>query len=188
MAIVEELEANRAMFEALVRACRPPSLERRVPNGDWTVAEVVAHVAAADLLTIRQLTTLLGVEPAAGRREPPVEPGHDLDAWNLTQVQRRAGRTAEALLAEMEGHREEALRLLRLLPEGAGAREVPYPGDRQRAGGQVPLRLWLQAWSKHDMVHARDILRALPELGRSSDFQSWLADEPLLEAADGSAS
>ena len=186
--IVEELEANRAMFDALVRACRPALLERRAPPSAWAVGEVVAHVAAADLLTIRQLATVLGAESEAGRREPPVEPGLNLDEWNLAQVGRRAGRTVEALLAEMEAHREEALALLRLLPEGALAREVPYPSDRRRSGGRVPFRLWLRTWSKHDMVHARDILRAVPELGRSPDFQSWLADEPLLEATDGSRS
>jgi hypothetical protein len=184
-ALVDELEANRSMFEALVRACRPSALEREAQASGWAVGEIVAHVAASDLLTIRQLTTLLEVQSETARLQPPVEPGLNLDDWNLEQVRTRAGQTLEALLAEMEAHRIEALDLLRLLPEGAGAHEVPYPADRSRAGGRVPLRLWLKAWSKHDMVHGRDIMRALPELGRSLDFQSWLAGEPLLEGTGG---
>ena len=32
------------------------------------------------------------------------------------------------------------------------------------------------------MIHAREMLEAIPEIGANSDFQSWLADDPLLEA------
>ncbi len=34
------------------------------------------------------------------------------------------------------------------------------------------------------MIHAREMLTALPELAASADFQSWLAEDPLLDALE----
>ncbi len=175
--LVDELEANRAMFEALCIACRENHLERIVPDGHWTVAEHIAHVASYDGLAIQHLRA-----PEAAEASDPTGP--DADAWNEAQVARRAGRTPEMLLDEMEALRERSLPLVHSLTTTGLGREIFFPGDSRRTPATIPLRLWLDRWSKHDMIHARAILSALPEIGASPDFQSWLADDPLLEALE----
>ena len=169
----EELEANRAMFVALCRALTG-ELARPVPGGHWSVGDHIAHIAAYDRLAIHHLASrVVGMDP---------RPQMDSDGWNESEVRQRAGRTLPALLSEMGESRAGAMALLTAVSEPDLQRHVWFPGDARRAAGDVPLRLWLERWSKHDMIHARDLLRALPALGTNRDFQSWLSGDPLLEA------
>jgi hypothetical protein len=185
-ALIDELEANRSMFEALCVACRGSDLERTAPDGEWTVLEHIAHLASYDVLAIRQVEHARLVQAGASSPEeaglPDAPALPEGDAWNEAQVARRAGRSLAVHLGEMEGLRQRVLPLVDGLNARALAREVQFPGDAQRNPGAVPLRLWLERWSKHDMIHAREMLQAIPEIGASSDFRSWLADDPLLEA------
>lgn len=178
-ALLEELEANRAMFGALCRACSEEWLARPLPGGRWTVGDHIAHIGSYDQLAVHHLSP-----PAA--RDSLMEGAAALatDAWNEIEVQRRAGMGRATLLAEMAERRAESLRLLGGLAAADLQRDVYFPGDAQRTAGTVPLRLWLQRWSKHDMLHALAMLRAIPELEAHPDFQAWLADDPLLEAVE----
>ena len=90
----------------------------------------------------------------------------------------------------MAERRAECLGLLLKLPPRGLKRTVWFPGEARRSAGEVPLRLWLERWSKHDMIHAGEILRATPSLGARSDFEDWLRDDPVLDAiarTDGGA-
>lgn len=171
--LIDELDANRAMFEALCVALTPDRLVRPVPQQRWTVADHLAHIASYDQLAIAYLS---GIGPS------PADSAHtDGDAWNDAEVARRAGRPTEVHLGEMESLRFRSLALLRELRPARLDDTVFFPGDARRAAGHIPLRLWLDAWSRHDMIHAQAILRALPELD-GADFQSWLQDDPVLDA------
>lgn len=176
--LIDELEANRAMFAALCRACSAAQLQRMTAAGRWTVLDQVAHVASYDRLAIRHLTKLAGVQAPSGES---MEDG-DADDWNEGEVRRRQGRSSAALLAEMDELRGESLALLGAMREDDLDEEVFFPGDSRRSAVTVPLRLWLQRWSKHDMVHATAMLEAVAELAAHSDFQSWLRDDPVLNA------
>lgn len=177
-ALVDELQANRAMFTALCRACNAEQMQRMTAAGRWTVLDQVAHVASYDRLAIRHLTEPAGIPASSdGSME-----GGDADAWNEVEVRRRQGRTSAALLAEMGDLREESLALLGAMRDDELGGDVFFPGDSRRSAVTVPLRLWLQRWSKHDMVHALAMLQAVAELAEHSDFQSWLRDDPVLNA------
>jgi hypothetical protein len=165
--LIDELDANRAMFEALCVALTPARLPRPVPQQRWSVADHLAHVASYDQLAI-------GPTPADSAHT-------DADAWNDAEVARRAGRPTEVHLGEMESLRSRSLALLRELRPARLDDTVFFPGDARRGPGHIPLRLWLDAWSRHDMIHAHAILRALPELD-SADFQAWFQDDPVLDA------
>ena len=171
--LIDELEANRAMFVGLCQALAG-ELARAVPGGHWSVGDHVAHIAAYDRIAIHHLSSrVIGMDP---------RPQMDSNDWNESEVRQRAGRTLTALLGEMEDLRAGALALLTTLAEPDLERHVWFPGDGRRSAGDVPLRLWLERWSKHDMIHARKLLHALPHLAASRDFQSWLSGDPLLEA------
>ena len=179
-ALIGELEANRAMFAALCRACNPEQMQRMTTAGRWTVLDHVAHVASYDRLAIRHLAEQTGIDATSvGAAE-----GSDADAWNEDEVRRRRGRPSAALLSEMGDLREESLALLGAMRDDDLDNDVFFPGDSRRSAVTVPLRLWLQRWSKHDMVHATAMLETVTELATHSDFQSWLRDDPVLNALD----
>ena len=175
--LVDELEANRAMFEALCSGCRGERLERAVPGGRWTVQDHLAHVASYDELAV-------GLLRGEGREVETALGMPDSETWNEAQVARRAGRTLEMLLDEMGALRERSVGLLTEQTAKTLQSEVYFSGDSRRSAGMIPLRLWLERWSRHDMIHARWILAALPEFASNADFQSWLADDPVLEAME----
>ena len=175
--LVDELEANRAMFEALCLACRGERLERPVPAGRWTVHEHLAHIASYDELAA-------GLLLGGGREAETALSSPDSETWNEAQVAPRAGRSLDMLLDEMTGLRERSAGLLEQQTDERLGVEIYFSGDIRRAAGMISLRLWLESWSRHDMVHARWILAALPELGTNADYQSWLADDPVLDALE----
>jgi uncharacterized damage-inducible protein DinB len=171
--LLDELDANRAMFDALCVLCRGAKLDQPTADGGWTVGDHIAHIASYDQVLIAYL------QPADDAPQPGALGS---DAWNEEQVARRAGHPPETLRREMAGLREHSLDLLAALDDSALRREIHHSGDARREPGLIPLRLWLQRWSKHDMIHARVMLSALPDLATHPDFQSWLADDPVLEA------
>lgn len=178
-AATEELEANRAMFTALVRCCPADQIDRPVPESAWRVRDYLAHLAAADQIAAAYLRAARAGENGAATTQ-----GRNLDQWNGAEVRQRASRSVPVLLAEMESRREQSVALLMDLDDADLDHEIYFPGDARRSPGPIPLRLWLQEWSKHDLLHARDLLRALPSLAAHADFQAWLADDPLLNAID----
>ena len=100
------------------------------------------------------------------------------------QVSERIGRPLTALLAEMGTRRELSTLLLRELPAADFSREVVVPGDARRSEVRIPLLLWMRQWSKHDMLHARAMLRILRDLAEHLDLRAWLNDDPLVDAME----
>lgn len=176
--LIEELEANRAMFVALCLAAEARFGERMEADR-WSIGDHVAHIASYDQLALHYLAPSVAPSPAEGDQ--------DADDWNAQQVRMRVGRSRMSLVAEMAERRADCLTLLERLPAAQLRRGVWFPGEARRAAGAVPLRLWLERWSKHDMVHARAVLRASPTLGAAADFENWLRDDPVLEALDRTA-
>ena len=139
--------------------------------------DLLAHIASYDELAV-------GLLRGDGREVENALGMPDSATWNEAQVARRAGRTAEMLRDEMAILRGRSVGLLAQQTDATLNAEIYFTGDCRRAAGMIPLRLWLERWSRHDMVHGRWILSALPELAANADFQSWLADDPVLDALE----
>ena len=141
--LLEELEANRSMFVALCVAVED-AFVHPVPDDRWSVGDQVAHIAAFDQVALRHLAPAIATAP----------PGAELDSdeWNAREVRRRAGRTRQSLVGEMAERRAECVTLLTRLPAKELRRSVRFPGDAKRSAGRVPLRLWLEQWSKVHML------------------------------------
>lgn len=177
--LCEELEANRSMFVALCTAAED-RFAQSIADDQWSVGEQVAHIAAFDQIALHHLAPTVATLPPGAKV--------DGDAWNGREVRRRAGRTRQSLVGEMAERRAECDALLTRLPAKELRRSVRFPGDARRSAGRVPLRLWLEQWSKHDMIHGRAILQATSGLPGESDFENWLRDDPVLEALERTAS
>jgi hypothetical protein len=180
MDLIDELEANRAMFTALCLACEPADVMRPVPGGLWRVREHVAHVASYDQLVMGHLAS--GTMAGGAKLDSSFGVPQNGDTWNEAEVKRRESRDITSLLDEMTRLRSRSLEMLTSSSISDAQREVYFPGDARRGAGMVPLRLWLRYWSKHDMLHGQAVVRAVPQLASNADFRSWLADDPLLDA------
>jgi len=176
--LLEELDTNRSMFVALCSAAEA-AFANPVPDDRWSVGKHIAHVASFDQLALHHLAPSVAPLPTGS---------DDSDKWNAREVRRRAGRSRQSLVGEMEERRSECVALLSRLRTKELRRSVRFAGDARHSAGRVPLRLWLEQWTKHDMIHGHAILQAVPGLPGESDFQNWLRDDPVLEALERRAS
>ncbi len=180
--LVDELDANRAMFTALCLACDPQYMLRTNSSDNWKVQDHLSHIASYDQITISHFSQRDDSYPDAQRLKFNTDNDHD--SWNEIEIRTRKNQGIKMRLEEMKLFRKRSLELLTSATEKTLTNEVYFPGDFRRKAGMVPLKLWLRYWSKHDMLHAQAILQSVPEFRVNSDFQSWLEGDPFLEAVN----
>ena len=121
--------------------------EMREPgvSGDWSVAEVLAHVAAWDRATTEAFRLML-----AGERPPFLDLDDEgVEQFNQEQHSRHAGITPDEAVAELSAAREELLELLR---ETANIPMfAPAPGDES---ADLSIAACLDVQISHDQEHA----------------------------------
>jgi hypothetical protein len=175
-AVVEELDAHRARFEAFCRSLTGEQLARPVPLSTWTVKDFISHLATIDGPVGEMFRAIHeGADP--GLRNPDGN-RFDVDHWNDSQVARRRDRTVEELLAEAATARAALRERLAALTAEDVRRVIPFGGDSKRAPAKIELLQYLRGWCKHDPMHAVDMMRALPEL-RSPELDAWF-DDPVI--------
>lgn len=142
-ALLDRLEAAGARVAELAR--RSPS-GARVPDSEWTVGDVVAHLAAGVDAYARYLagdaTPLLDVSDI---------PGGSLRASNATVLARHAGRDPAALADQLTDRLAEVVTLSTGRPLESG---VPWHGREEQ------LRTVLAVALGELLVHGLDLARA----------------------------
>ncbi|MBI2765358.1 MAG: maleylpyruvate isomerase N-terminal domain-containing protein [Chloroflexi bacterium] len=175
-AVMHELDAHRARFEALCRSLTAEELARPVPQSTWLVRDFISHLGTIDGPVGEMFRTMhAGADP--GIRD--ADGGKfDVDNWNERQVQERRSWDVEQLLEEAANMRAVLRGHMAALTETDIARTMKFGGDGKRPPGQVELRQYLRGWCKHDPMHALDMLRAMPER-RSPEMEAWF-DDPII--------
>lgn len=176
-AVLVELDDHRERFEAFCRSLADEELDRPVPASDWLVRDFIAHLATIDGPVTEMFTTMLaggdpGLRTGDGER-------WDVDRWNEHQVQDRRDQSVEALLDEAARARARLREAMLRFDEESLARTFTFAGDGKRPPGQVRIGQYLRGYSKHDPIHAVDMLRALPER-RTPALDAWL-DDPIVQ-------
>ncbi len=170
---VRELDGHRTRFIELCRSLSEEELNRPVPHSTWIVRDFIAHLATIDptVLTIfRRITA----RDAEGRQSDGS--GHlDIDEWNDAQVAKRRDWPLEDVLAEAATNRVEMRDFLATLTAEDLARPFPFEGDGKRPPADITLLQYLRGWCKHDVMHAVDMARALPER-MTPDLETWFDD------------
>ena len=182
--ILDELDANRAMFLALCQLLRTQQLARRSPPDRWSVTDHIAHLAAYDQRAVGYFASVPLAVADVAETLAAADAAGTLDEWNAAQVLERSGQPLTTLLAEMGNRREQSTLLLRALRPQDLDREIVVPRDARRDSVRIPLLLWMRQWSKHDMLHARAMLRILDDLAAHLDLRAWLNDDPLVDAME----
>lgn len=145
----QEMETTLAFFWALDEA----DWGRRVysEGGRWTVREVLCHFVSAEDGFLKLARNILD----GGEGAPE---GMDIDVFNEREVGAMAWRGPTDLLPEFERLRTEIVDLVRGMSESDFDREGRHPFF-----GRSSLEKLLKLVYRHNMIHIRDIRRALAQ-------------------------
>ncbi len=149
--LVQRLEAGIAQIATLMTAVPAERWDTPLPHGEggWTRRQLLAHMAANDQRQLTRVRVGTGIGGVAD--ESTMKEQGDVHVWNQQQVDLRAGRSLEELLAEMRTQRTELVALLQSLTQEQRSRQIPLRGE------QVPLSTLVSAVLDHFVQHAQEI-------------------------------
>lgn len=138
----------------------------RPPSGNWSVLEVVCHLADEEVEDFRPRLESTLRDPAEAW--PPLD---------LDDVSGKRGYLSRSLHGELErfaAERERSVRWLRSLGEASWENTYHHPkGWKVRAGDL------LASWAAHDALHLRQIAKRIHEMGErdAAGYSSSYAGE-----------
>ncbi len=159
--VVTELADHRFKFEAFCRWLSKEELECPVPRSTWLARDFIAHLATIDE-PVAGMFRAIHEGRETGIRTPDGAP-FEVDRWNEDRIQERRARSLEELLGEAVSQRQKLLVHLEALDAADLPRKIPFRGDARRPAGGWELGRYLRGWCKHDVMHAVDMARAVPE-------------------------
>jgi hypothetical protein len=143
-------QATPSALEDRLRDIAPEELQWRPAPGKWSIAEIVAHLADAELAMGWRLRNMLA------------NPGVALTWWDEAAWAERLGYAQQAASLSVRVFRtlrESNLRLLESVPR---ARWVGYYGIHEVRGRQTVAE-FVRMEAAHDLNHLRQIDRILDE-------------------------
>ena len=128
-----------------------PEKEWDIPGacGDWSVKDIVAHLASYEHLIVDVLNTFLG-----GELTPTVPRwARSRAAFNVEEVEARKYATAQQVMDEYQGTQVEATSLIMQIPP----QKVQQPGTMPWYGQQHSLADFIQHMIEHIREHVAQI-------------------------------
>lgn len=172
-AVLQELDLHRTRFIALARSLSRDELIRPVPNSSWVARDFVAHLATIDVPVMRWFVSIRDGKGSAatGDGGGPFE----VDHWNDARVAERRELPLEDVIHEMQENRSRMREVLATFTQEHLDGPLDFAGDSKRGPSRITLRQYLQGWCKHDVMHAVDMMRAIPEKVDDS-LRGWFED------------
>jgi uncharacterized damage-inducible protein DinB len=152
----DPLRVQKATVKKLQRLIQPldrKQLSRRPATGKWSIGEILAHLADAELVGSWRLRSVLGSSGNAIQ-------AFDQEVWAETFAYSR--RVPEVSLATFRVLRENNLALLKALPKNLWARY----GIHQERGKETITQI-VRMFAGHDLNHLRQIEEIAKAGGRS---------------------
>ncbi len=143
------LVALEAAREELLAAADlvPPEERASLPVcGNWTLKDVLGHVADWDRLCVE------GLRQVVAGRVPQIEHVEDLEVWNQDHVEARRDELWEVVWVDCHITRAALLEILEEMDQADLARFFPSPWEPE----STPYD-WVHAFLAHDRGHARDL-------------------------------
>jgi hypothetical protein len=148
---IEQLYATRAELLDIVHRIDPADLDRKNVLGEWSIKNLLAHIAAWEAWVVQALPARL----ASGTTPPDLAQWLvDEDASNAEEIAEREELTPDEQLMELERNRAELLAFLR----GLDAATVTRPNPWDTWPRTLPEYL-LDALRDHEAAHV-EALRA----------------------------
>jgi hypothetical protein len=144
-----ELDRTRGELLTVVSGLDEAALDRKGVSGDWSVKNVLAHIAAWEAWVVQALPVRMstGTTPADFRQR-----AEDEDRFNAEEVAEREELTPDEQLMELERTRAELLAYLGSLD--AATLERKHPWDTWE--GSLPEYL-LDALRDHEAEHVGEL-------------------------------
>ncbi len=145
------MEAFKNALPALIKELSDEQVRWKPPSGNWSILEIVCHLADEEVEDFRLRVQLTLDSP--GAPWPPIDP-----EGVAVQRQYNDQDINEALKRFVE-EREKSLRWLRSLDESSSwGNEYEHPSGMLRAGDVFA------GWVAHDQLHLRQIAKRLYEM------------------------
>lgn len=145
----DEGEKTAAFFKALPADGPQWAQQVYTTGGHWRVREVLCHFVSAE-----KTFAFYGRQILAGGGGAPED--FVIDEFNETQVGGMADRRTQDLIAEFERRRRETLDFVLGMSDSDFDRVGRHPWF-----GRVPLENMLKLVYRHNMIHQRDVNKAL---------------------------
>ena len=156
-AIADRVVLDTANLKYIAAILPDDALQRRLPEGDWTVHDLFAHFAATE-----ELHADISERFLAGGEGYPA--GFQIDAFNAEAVAEAADASLAALIDRFEAARARLLAGYERLTASQLTASV-----RERT-----LRDALDGWSRHYARHAMDLLDVVPEIRFDTLVLNWV--------------
>ena len=144
---ISALEANAPAIATLARAMPLERTHWRPTPVDWSVVEVINHLADEDAEDFRDLLDRILHRPD----EPPPADIGATAAWTVARAYNE--RDFDESLTRFLTERRQSLAWLRSLAAPDWSRTAVNSGGRTLAAGDV-----LAAWAAHDLLHLRQLV------------------------------
>jgi uncharacterized damage-inducible protein DinB len=161
--LLHRLTQERATLFHAMAFMPDEELLRRPVIGEWSVKDVLGHVAAWDAEFMRAIQQFLRGEPVAMLAIP------DCDAWNAHEARLRWDKTLAEVTEELVATRRQLLGMVAGLPDEVLQRPGPHPYENRA------FLLWLlNGPADHDREHWAALM----------DYKErWIAQQQLVPAS-----
>jgi uncharacterized damage-inducible protein DinB len=156
--LLERMIVARAALLAEVNRWSDESLTSRAIVGDWTVKDVLAHIAAWDRWSLESMQRVVAGRP------PDLALAGDEDAFNAVHVAAWRDRSLADVLIELQAARTDVLAWLEGLSDEDVLRRRVVDGE------DWSLPAWIDIYAEHDEEHTAQIA------------ESTFSDTPLADA------
>jgi uncharacterized damage-inducible protein DinB len=144
--LLAALAAGREELLAAADLMPPEARGSRAIVGEWTLKDVLGHVADWDWWGVKALRQVV-----TGRASQ-IKYVEDLEAWNQAHVAARRGQSWETVWADVHTARRALLDVLASMSQAD--LEQPFPSRWN--GESTPYR-WAEIYLEHDHEHARSL-------------------------------
>lgn len=147
--LLAALWAARQELLAAANLVPPDERASRPVCGDWTLKDVLAHVADWEWVGAE------GLRDMADGQSPEVEHIEDIHAWNQRHYEMRRGEPWEQIRTDLQAARDAMVGVLQGMDERDLARPFTFPWGSEGAAYQ-----WVGVYVEHDREHAHGAMGA----------------------------
>jgi hypothetical protein len=173
--LTQQFRTNRTRFQAFCMSLSDEELERPVPDSTYRVKDFATHLATLDPQLVRWFEAVRDGQTNQPSESPDGSP-FDVDKFNDRVVAERRDWSLDQIFDEAETNRKAMLEALQELDDEKIDQVVHFNGDNKRGPADIPFKLFLAGFARHDPIHVADMLKALPERKADPELQAWLDD------------
>ena len=144
--LLAALATARAELLAAAALVPPEDWASRPVCGEWTLKDVLGHVADWEWFGVEGLRLMSAGQP------PQVENVEDIDAWNRAHVEARRSQAWKVVWADFHAARQALLEVLEGMSQAGLAWSFPFPW-----GPEGTAYRWVYVYLAHDREHAHGI-------------------------------